>query len=112
MPEQSNLQVQFVQLVPPMTRKQAKALTALRKASEEVSPICTQAPVIWDGKTHEDEKYAKKHCLGIFTKDEAPIQICPILSLCAQTAMIVEPVGGVWGGMTDLDRRRIRKELR
>jgi len=109
MPEQSK---EFVTLVPPMTKEQASALRKLRKASVEHSPVCTQAPVIWDGETNEDERYAKKHCLGVWSGDETPIEICPILSLCAQTAMIVQPVGGVWGGMTDLDRRRIRKELR
>jgi hypothetical protein len=114
MREQSNskFEATFVGLLAPLTRRQAKALQVLRKATEECEPICSQAPIIWDAENPEDMRYAKKFCLGLYEKDENPIEPCPILNLCRETALIVEPYGGVWGGMNDLDRRRILKKLR
>ena len=109
MQEQSNYG--FGSLLP-LTQKQAQKLSELHEKAIEVTPYCMNAPLIWDAENSEDEKYAKKFCLGITAKDETKIEPCPILLLCRETALLTHPVGGVWGGMSDLDRRKVKRGLR
>ena len=55
-------------------------------------------------RSKADYKQGKRICLG--GKIRPP---CPVLAECRQFALDKEPGGGLWGGMTEQERDRIRE---
>lgn len=67
--------------------------------SPTIPPCQDSDPEAWfseDGMLEAGRK-AKKMC-----------QSCPVINACATYAIAAEEMFGVWGGMTALERRKIR----
>ena len=89
-----------------LTAKQSAKLAELHKQANIHDPICRQAPIIWDGETREDINYAKNACRGRTENGKQVSDPCPILNLCAETAIVINVTYGVWGSLSPSDRRR------
>lgn len=55
-----------------------------------------QDPEIWFPKNEADEPVAVRVCVR-----------CPVKRECAEYALRIKEAHGVWGGLTEQDRRRI-----
>ncbi|SIJ20807.1 transcription factor WhiB [Mycobacteroides abscessus subsp. abscessus] len=64
--------------------------------------ICRQRPdVEWFPENFAQGLAAKRVCLQ-----------CPVMAKCRDYALANADVSGIWGGTTDSERRRIRKQIR
>jgi hypothetical protein len=90
----------------------AAKLERLRRLAVDYQTICQQAPHIWDGETVEDARLAKSGCNGEVSsrKGHKKIPPCPIRNLCLETAIATQSHYGVWGGLSALERKTLRKK--
>ena len=65
----------------------------------EVPCLASPTPELWTAEADTDQRAAARAC-----------HQCPLLHQCRQYALTQQETGGVWGGMTEAERRQYHRD--